>query len=57
MQEHENLAELAKICIAQARATRSPEVAEALRRMARDYRQRAARLDGGTVPEIREDRS
>ena len=56
MREHEDLAELAKICMAQARATQSPEVAEALRRMARDYRQRAARLDSGTPPEMGEDR-
>jgi hypothetical protein len=34
----------------------SPEVAEALRRMARDYQQRAARLDGGTPPDMGEDR-
>jgi hypothetical protein len=52
---YEDLVELAKICAAQARATRDSEVAAALRRMAKDYQVRAAALDSGELPDIGED--
>jgi hypothetical protein len=54
-QPYEDLVELAKICVQQARATEARDVAAELRRMAKEYQQRAAALDGGQLPDIGED--
>jgi hypothetical protein len=54
MQTHEDLAELAKICLGQARITKSHTVAAELRRMAKDYQKRAAELHSGKLPDIRD---
>jgi len=40
-----DLIELARICLEQARLTKSANVMAALRRMAKEYRRRAAQLD------------
>jgi hypothetical protein len=40
-----DLIELARICLEQARLARRADVIAALRRMAKDYRRRAAQLD------------
>jgi hypothetical protein len=48
MPSYSDLIELARICQRQADLTDIPAVAEELRRMAEDYRQRAATLDRGT---------
>jgi hypothetical protein len=45
--------ELAKICMRQARETKSRSVAAELRGMAKDYQKRAAELNGGKLPDIR----
>jgi len=50
MPSYNDLIELARICQRQADLTEIPAVAEELRRMAEDYRQRAADLDRGTPP-------
>jgi hypothetical protein len=50
MPTYNDLIELARICQRQADLTDVPAVAEELRRMADDYRARAATLDRGTPP-------
>lgn len=52
MQRYYELIELARICSRQAQTTQTDQVARTLRRMAREYVQAAAKLDGGKVPEI-----
>ena len=52
MQTFEDLVELAKICVGQARKTKSRKVAAELRRMAKDYQKRAAALNSGKLPDI-----
>jgi hypothetical protein len=54
MQTYEDLVELAKVCLRQARRTKSRNVAAELRRMAKDYQKRAAELDSGKLPDIRD---
>jgi hypothetical protein len=54
-QPYEDLVELAKVCIRQARACTLPEAATKLRRMAKEYQERAATLDGGKLPDLAED--
>jgi hypothetical protein len=46
------LIELARVCSRQAQTTQTEQVARMLRRMARQYLQEAAKLDGGKVPDI-----
>jgi hypothetical protein len=52
MQSYDDLIELARICVEQARAARNREVAAELRRMGREYHERAAKLNGGTAPPL-----
>jgi hypothetical protein len=52
MPTYSDMVELAKICARQARAASNPEVAQELRRLARDYQKRAADLGGGVQPDI-----
>jgi len=52
MQTFEDLVELAKICVGQARKTKSRKVAAELRRMAKDYQKRAAALNRGKLPDV-----
>jgi hypothetical protein len=54
MQTYEDLVELAKICMRQARDTKSRQVAAELRRMAKDYQKRAAELNSGKLPDLRD---
>jgi len=54
MQTYEDLVELAKICMRQARETKSRQVAAELRRMAKDYQKRAAELNSGKLPNLRD---
>jgi hypothetical protein len=51
---YHDMVELAKICLRQARASANPEVAKELRRLAKQYQERAADLDGGILPDIGE---
>jgi hypothetical protein len=48
--EYNDLIELARLCLRQADAARTPEAADALRRMAKDCEARAAALMGGESP-------
>jgi hypothetical protein len=50
--QYSDLVELARVCSHQAQITETEQVARTLRRMAREYLQEAAKLDGGTVPDI-----
>jgi hypothetical protein len=52
MQRYYELIELARVCSRQAQTTQTEQVARTLRRMARQYLQEAAKLDGGKVPDI-----
>ena len=52
METYNDLAELARICIKQSYLTSTKAVADALRQMAHDHQQRAAKLDGGKPPDI-----
>ena len=54
-QSYKDLVELAKICIRQARACILPEAAAELARMAKEYQEQPAALDGGRLPDIAED--
>jgi hypothetical protein len=49
---YDELVELAKMCAHQARVTMAKDVADELRRMAREYQQRAADLNSGKMPDI-----
>jgi hypothetical protein len=55
MPTYNDLVELARICLRQARQTASPAVADELRQMARDYQRRAAVLNGEAAPDTAED--
>ena len=50
MPTYDELVELARICWRQSLVTQAQDVARELRRMAHEYRQRAAKLDGGRLP-------
>jgi hypothetical protein len=54
IQTYEDLVELAKICVGQARETKSRKVAAELRRMAKDYQKRAAELSNGKLLDLRD---
>jgi len=49
-----DLVQLARICLRQARISRTPEVALAFRRMAEEYQEKAANLKDGESPDINE---
>ena len=50
-QPYKDLVELAKVCFRQACACIWPEAAAELRLMAKEYRERAAALNGRKLPE------
>ncbi len=52
MQTYRDLIELARISREQARATKDPDVAAELRRMAREYQERASKLNARQVPAL-----
>jgi hypothetical protein len=52
MQAYRDLVELARICLKQAREATIPSVRDKLNRMARQYQQRAAKLDGRELVDI-----
>jgi hypothetical protein len=51
---YRDLVELARICAYQARVTKDRNVAAELQRMANEYKQRAAELDNGRIPDLGE---
>jgi hypothetical protein len=54
VQTYDDLLQLAQICAKNAHSAISKEVAVELWRMALEYRDRAAKVDGGKAPEIGE---
>jgi hypothetical protein len=49
-----DLVQLARICLRQARISRTPEVAHAFRQMAEEYQEKAANLNDGEALDIDE---
>lgn len=49
-----DLVQLARICLRQARISRTPEVADAFRQMAEEYQEKATNLDDGRALDIDE---
>lgn len=49
-----DLVQLARICLRQARISRTPEVAHAFRQMAEEYQEKAANLSNGETPNMNE---
>jgi|HubBroStandDraft_4_1064222.scaffolds.fasta_scaffold1372511_1 hypothetical protein len=54
MQTYDQLVEIARICLRQARMAGAAEVVKELRRMAWEYREKAAKLNGGKLPDLGE---
>ena len=51
---YDEMVELARICWRQARMTQSEEVARLLHKMAREFQEAAAKLNGGKLPDLGE---
>jgi hypothetical protein len=49
MQTYNDLMELARICLKQARQATDPALGKELLSMAREYQQRSAKRDGGEI--------
>jgi hypothetical protein len=52
MEAYDDLVQYARDCMRYARTASCKEVAEELERVAREYQERAAKLDGGKIPDI-----
>jgi hypothetical protein len=55
MQTYDELVQLARICLRQAKEMTNPSVSTELTRMAKHYQRQAAELGGGKLPDIGED--
>jgi hypothetical protein len=55
MQSYDELVELARICLKQAREAKNPSVSAELRQLAKGYQIRAASMDNGKLPDIGEE--
>jgi hypothetical protein len=55
MQTYDDLVELARACLKQARESKSPLVVAELTLLAKGYQMRAATMDNGKLPDIGED--
>jgi hypothetical protein len=54
MQTREDLVELARVCLKQARVSENPVVVAELTHLAKGYQVRAASMDNGKLPDIGE---
>jgi hypothetical protein len=54
MQSYDELVELARICLKQAREAKNPSVSAELRHLAKGYQIRAASMNNGRLPDIGE---
>jgi hypothetical protein len=52
MEAYDDLVQYARDCMRYAQTATCKEVAEELERVAREYQERAAQLDGGKLPDI-----
>jgi hypothetical protein len=55
MLTYENLVELARLCLKQARKSKNPLVSAEFTHLARGYQIRAATMDKGKLPDIGEE--
>jgi hypothetical protein len=55
MRSYDELVELARICLKQAREAKNPSVSAELRQLAKGYQIRAASMDNGRLPNIGEE--
>jgi hypothetical protein len=55
MLNYDELVELARICLKQARETKNPNVSSELRHVAKGYQMRAATMKNGRLPDIGEE--
>jgi hypothetical protein len=55
MRSYDDLVELARICLRQAREAKTPSVSAELRHLATGYQIRAASMDDGRLPDIGEE--
>jgi hypothetical protein len=55
MQSYNELVELARIFLKQARDAKTPSVSDELRYLAKGYQVRAALMDNGNLPDIGEE--
>ena len=55
MQSYDELVELARICLKQAREAKNLSVSAELMHLARRYQMRAASMDNGKLPDIGEE--
>ena len=54
MQTREDLVELARVCLKQARVSKNPMVVAEFTHLAKGYQMRAATMDNGQLPDIGE---
>ncbi len=54
MQTWDDLVELARACLKQARESKNPAVVAELTHLAKGYQMRAASMDNGKIPDIGE---
>jgi hypothetical protein len=54
MQAYEDLVEIARICLKEARAAENPAVSGEFKRLAKGYQMRAATMVAGKIPDIGE---
>ena len=52
METYEEIVTFARACMRYSRGATSKEVSEVLLNLARQYQERAAKLDGGKLPEL-----
>jgi hypothetical protein len=55
MQTYDDLVEIARVCLKQARVAKNPSVGEEFTHLAKGYQMRAASMVGGKLPDIGED--
>jgi hypothetical protein len=55
MLNYDELVELARICLKQAREAKNPSVSSELRHVAKGYQMRAASMKNGRLPDIGEE--
>jgi hypothetical protein len=55
MQTYDNLVELARLCLEQARKAKNPLVSAEFMHLAKGYQIRAAAMDKGKLPDIGEE--
>jgi hypothetical protein len=55
VQSYDNLVEMARLCLEQARRAKNPSVSAEFMHLAKGYQIRAASMDNGKIPDIGEE--